>query len=115
MNTAIEWSAREPEFTKRAGFALMAWITVHRKDVSDAQLERFLPLIHRQATDDRNYVKKAVNWALRRSASAASAQREGDRHRQADPAAGRPSRPMDRPRRPPRAPERAVRERLGRR
>jgi 3-methyladenine DNA glycosylase AlkD len=65
MDKAVEWSAREEEFTKRAGFALMAWITVHRKDVSDAQLERFLPLIHRQATDDRNYVKKGVNWALR--------------------------------------------------
>jgi 3-methyladenine DNA glycosylase AlkD len=65
IDKAIEWSAREAEFTKRAGFALMAWITVHRKDVGDAQLERFLPLIQAQAGDDRNYVKKAVNWALR--------------------------------------------------
>ncbi len=62
---ALEWSEREPEFTKRAGFALMAWAAVHRKDVPDRELEAFLRPIRDQATDDRTYVKKAVNWALR--------------------------------------------------
>ena len=62
---AIEWSTREPEFEKRAGFALMAWAAVHRKDLPDATFASLLPLIREQATDDRNYVKKAVSWALR--------------------------------------------------
>lgn len=62
---ALEWTERQEEFTKRAGFALMAWAAVHRKDVSDRELEHFLPAIRAQATDDRTYVKKAVNWALR--------------------------------------------------
>jgi len=65
FDKAVEWSRREPEFTKRAGFALMAWAAVHRKDESDERFERFLPLIEEHATDDRNYVKKAVSWALR--------------------------------------------------
>jgi 3-methyladenine DNA glycosylase AlkD len=62
---AVEWSAREDEFVKRAGFAVMACAAVHRKDVDDEQFEVFLPIIRAEATDDRNYVKKAVNWALR--------------------------------------------------
>lgn len=62
---AVEWSARDDEFVKRAGFALMASAAVHRKDVDDATFEVFLPIIRAEATDDRNYVKKAVNWALR--------------------------------------------------
>jgi 3-methyladenine DNA glycosylase AlkD len=62
---AVEWSARDDEFVKRAGFALMAWAAVHRKDAPDAQFETFLPIIRAEATDDRNYVKKAVSWALR--------------------------------------------------
>jgi 3-methyladenine DNA glycosylase AlkD len=62
---AVEWSTREAEFEKRAGFALMAWAAVHRKDVADERFEAFLPLIRAEATDDRNYVKKAVSWALR--------------------------------------------------
>jgi 3-methyladenine DNA glycosylase AlkD len=65
FDKAVEWSRREPEFTKRAGFALMAWAAVHRKDEPDERFERFLPLIEEQATDGRNYVKKAVSWALR--------------------------------------------------
>jgi 3-methyladenine DNA glycosylase AlkD len=65
FDKAIEWSAREEEFVKRAGFALMAWLAVHRKDVSDARFEAFLPAIRAGAVDDRNFVKKAVNWALR--------------------------------------------------
>ena len=62
---AVEWSAREDEFVKRAGFALMACAAVHRKDAPDAQFETFLPIIRAEATDDRNYVRKAVSWALR--------------------------------------------------
>jgi len=62
---ALGWSRRDDEFVKRAGFALMAMSAVHRKDVSDARFEVFLPAISAQATDDRNYVKKAVSWALR--------------------------------------------------
>ena len=62
---AVEWSAREDEFVKRAGFALMACAAVHRKDVDDEQFEVFLPLIRSEAGDDRNFVKKGVSWALR--------------------------------------------------
>jgi len=62
---ALEWSSREEEFVKRAGFALMAVLAWHAKDASD---QRFLPqlaAIELQAGDERTYVKKAVNWALR--------------------------------------------------
>jgi len=62
---AIEWSTRDEEFVKRAGFALMACLAVHHKAAGDRQFERFLPIIEREATDERNFVKKAVNWALR--------------------------------------------------
>jgi|Deesub1362A_J573_1020465.scaffolds.fasta_scaffold00193_9 3-methyladenine DNA glycosylase AlkD len=62
---AIEWSSREGEFVKRAGFVLMARLTVSDKKADDEQFERFFPLIKREATDPRNFVKKAVNWALR--------------------------------------------------
>ena len=65
FDTALEWSAREPEFTRRGGFALMAWSAVHRKTEPDERFEAFLPAIREQATDPRNYVKKAVSWALR--------------------------------------------------
>jgi 3-methyladenine DNA glycosylase AlkD len=62
---AVEWSRRDEEFVKRAGFALMACLAVHDKEAGDRQFERFLPIIEREATDERNFVKKAVNWALR--------------------------------------------------
>jgi len=62
---AIEWSSREEEFVKRAGFALMAWTAVHDKKSDDKKFEIYLKLIKKESTDDRNYVKKAVNWALR--------------------------------------------------
>ncbi|MBI2935792.1 MAG: DNA alkylation repair protein [Chloroflexi bacterium] len=62
---AIEWSSRGEEFVKRAGFALMACLAVKDKKASDAQFAIFLPLIAREAPDGRNFVKKAVNWALR--------------------------------------------------
>ncbi|MHC4455500.1 MAG: DNA alkylation repair protein [Planctomycetota bacterium] len=62
---AIEWSARRREFVKRAGFVLMAVLAVHDKDADDDQFIQFFPIIKRQSTDERNFVKKAVNWALR--------------------------------------------------
>jgi len=62
---AVEWSGRDEEFVKRAGFATMAALAVQDKDASDEALMKFLPVIRRESTDDRNYVKKAVNWALR--------------------------------------------------
>jgi 3-methyladenine DNA glycosylase AlkD len=62
---AIEWSARRREFVKRAGFVLMAVLAVHDKTADDQQFIQFFPIIKRQSIDERNYVKKAVNWALR--------------------------------------------------
>jgi len=62
---AFEWSDREEEFVKRAAFALMAGLVVHDKKASDERFESFLPVIIARSDDNRNYVKKAVNWALR--------------------------------------------------
>lgn len=62
---AVEWAERIPEFEKRAAFSLMAYLAVHDKKASNARLAAFLPLIERHVDDDRNFVKKAVNWALR--------------------------------------------------
>jgi len=62
---AFEWAEREEEFVKRAGFALMAYLAVHDKKAPDEKLAAFLPVIEKHAYDDRNFVKKAVNWALR--------------------------------------------------
>jgi 3-methyladenine DNA glycosylase AlkD len=62
---AVQWSGATAEFVRRAGFALMAALAVQRNKMEDAQFEAFLKLIAGAATDDRNMVKKAVNWALR--------------------------------------------------
>jgi 3-methyladenine DNA glycosylase AlkD len=62
---AAEWSARKDEFVKRAGFALMAALAFHDENAPDSKLRKFLPLIKRESSDDRNFVRKAVNWALR--------------------------------------------------
>ncbi len=62
---AVEWTKRKEEFVKRAGFALMATLAVHDKKAKDADFDKFFSLIKKEATDDRNFVKKAVNWALR--------------------------------------------------
>jgi len=62
---AIEWSLNDSDFIKRAGFSLMARLAVSDKKASNEKLSQFLPIIIREAIDDRNYVKKAVNWALR--------------------------------------------------
>lgn len=62
---ALAWSERKGEFVKRAGFATMAGMAIHRKELPDDVFRRFLPVIAREATDERNFVRKAVNWALR--------------------------------------------------
>ncbi len=60
-----EFAADEREFVRRTAFSMMAWAAVHLKKEPDAHILAFLPLIERHATDQRNFVKKAVNWALR--------------------------------------------------
>ena len=60
-----QWAASDREFVKRAAFAMIAGLAVHDKAAADAQFEPFLRLIRRASTDNRNFVKKAVNWALR--------------------------------------------------
>jgi 3-methyladenine DNA glycosylase AlkD len=60
-----QWCTKDNEYVKRAGFTLIAVLAVHDKKASDEQFLRLLPLIIKGATDNRNYVKKAVNWALR--------------------------------------------------
>jgi 3-methyladenine DNA glycosylase AlkD len=60
-----EWSRREPEYERRAAFALLAGLAVHDKKATDGQFRSALRLIAKAARDDRNFVKKAVNWALR--------------------------------------------------
>ena len=62
---AIQWSADAREFVRRAGFVLMAELAVHDKAAADERFEAFFPLMVRQAGDERNFVRKAVNWALR--------------------------------------------------
>jgi 3-methyladenine DNA glycosylase AlkD len=61
----VEWSRRDEEFVTRAAFAMIAGLAVHDKKAPDESFEPFLDLIVEQATDERNFVKKAVNWALR--------------------------------------------------
>jgi 3-methyladenine DNA glycosylase AlkD len=65
VKKAHEWSARKEEYVKRAGFVLMAELAVHDKKATNSTFQGFLPLIVREASDERNFVKKAVNWALR--------------------------------------------------
>ena len=62
---AFEWSTRDEEFVKRAGFALMAVLAVHDKKASNEKMMKFFPPIIRESNENRIYVKKAVNWALR--------------------------------------------------
>jgi 3-methyladenine DNA glycosylase AlkD len=62
---AMLWPHREAEYVRRAGFALMAWLAVHDKQSADELFLPFFGLIRQYATDERNYVHKAVSWALR--------------------------------------------------
>lgn len=64
-DAAEEWAVREAEFVKRAGFSLVAALAWHRREADDECFRRYLPIIEREAVDERNFVKKAVNWALR--------------------------------------------------
>jgi 3-methyladenine DNA glycosylase AlkD len=61
----FDWSVREEEFVKRAAYTLIACLAWHDRTTTDEKFIALLPLIVKGATDDRNFVKKAVNWALR--------------------------------------------------
>ena len=60
-----EFAEDEHEFVRRTAFAMIAWAAVHRKKEPDETFRDLLPLIELHAEDPRNFVKKAVNWALR--------------------------------------------------
>jgi len=60
-----DWFEREEEFVKRTAFSLIACLAWHNKTAGDDKFIELLPIIKRGATDERNFVKKAVNWALR--------------------------------------------------
>lgn len=60
-----EFAADEREFVRRTAFAMIAWSVVHRKKEPEATFIGFLPLVERHAGDGRNFVRKAVSWALR--------------------------------------------------
>jgi 3-methyladenine DNA glycosylase AlkD len=62
---AAVWAGKNPEYERRAGFALMAALAWHDKKAKDELFLGYLPVIERFAFDDRNFVRKAVNWALR--------------------------------------------------
>lgn len=62
---AVKWTKRDKEFEKRAGFVMMAVLAVHDKKQPDETFIEFLEIIFHNSTDERNFVKKAVNWALR--------------------------------------------------
>ena len=65
LEKTFEWVSREEEYVKRAGFVMMACLAVHSKTITDDMFEMFLPIIVQHADDPRNFVRKAVNWALR--------------------------------------------------
>jgi 3-methyladenine DNA glycosylase AlkD/uncharacterized protein YdhG (YjbR/CyaY superfamily) len=60
-----KWCKRKEEFVRRGGFALMACVALHNKDAAEEKFATCFPLIEAAADDDRNFVKKSVNWALR--------------------------------------------------
>ena len=62
---ALEWAKRDEEYVKRGAFSLMAGLAVHDKKASDKDFEKLFPAIIKASTDERNYVRKAVSWALR--------------------------------------------------
>jgi len=62
---AFEWYKRDEEFVRRAGFVLVARLAVSDKKAGDDQFTQFFPCIKEKSLDERNYVRKAVNWALR--------------------------------------------------
>ncbi len=62
---AVEWARRDEEFVRRAGFSLMAYLAIHDREAPDEHFLPLLGLVRERAGDGRNFVKKAVNWALR--------------------------------------------------
>jgi len=62
---ALKWAKEKKEFVKRAGFAIMAALSVHDKKAKDKDFVKFFPLIKKFSVDERNFVRKANNWALR--------------------------------------------------
>jgi 3-methyladenine DNA glycosylase AlkD len=60
-----DWAKRETEYTRRAAFALLACLAWHDRSAADERLLRLLPVLKAGSTDERNFVRKAVNWALR--------------------------------------------------
>jgi 3-methyladenine DNA glycosylase AlkD len=89
-----EWSNRSAEFEKRAAFSLAAYLSYKDKSAQDARFKRFLLVIEREAHDERNFVRKAVNWALRNIGKRnlqlnAAAIRSAERIRQQDSRAAR--------------------------
>jgi len=62
---AVEWTGKKEEFVRRAGFTMMAVLAVHDKEAKDSDFYKFFPLIKKYSTDERNFVRKAINWALR--------------------------------------------------
>jgi len=62
---AVDWAHHQEQFVRRAGFVLMTQLAVHDKRAPDSLFLSFLPLVEHYADDDRNFVRKAVNWALR--------------------------------------------------
>jgi len=78
LKKALEWSASPDEYIKRAGFVIMAAYGFAHKKADNAVFESFFPIIEREAHDERIYVKKAVNWALRNIGK-----RNRDLHKQA--------------------------------
>jgi len=65
LNKVIEYTNSAEEFVKRAGFVLMAEFAIHNKKAPDDAFLPFFPIMEREAWDNRNFVKKAINWALR--------------------------------------------------
>ena len=66
------WAKSDQEFIKRAAFALLACLSLHRNDADPKALKKFLPLVKKAANDERNFVKKGVSWALRGMANTGS-------------------------------------------
>lgn len=65
IETMPRWAADKREFVRRTPFSMMAWIACHDKTIKDEEFEKYFDLIRRASSDERNFVKKAVNWALR--------------------------------------------------
>ncbi len=65
LYTIVDWSGRNEEFVKRTAFSLLACLAWHDKKSEDEKFIELFPVIVQGATDERNFVKKAVNWALR--------------------------------------------------